>query len=131
MPTSEAQSTIRAGGSNSRTLRYSQPIGSTGDQPERPGRSLVTTDHDVIRRWAEARGGIPSTVAGTQRRETLAVLRFDFPWGGTGGSLEHVSWEEWFDAFDRRNLNFIYQETTTDGRQSNFFRLENPGREDA
>jgi hypothetical protein len=28
-------------------------------------------------------------------------------------------------------LNFIYQETKSDGTQSNFFRLENPQREDA
>lgn len=30
-----------------------------------------------------------------------------------------------------RGLNFIYQEQRSDGQQSNFFRLENPGREDA
>ena len=33
--------------------------------------------------------------------------------------------------FNSRRLNFIYQEQRGDGRQSNFFRLENPNREDA
>ena len=33
-------------------------------------------------------------------------------------------------AFDERRLNFIYQEHKADGSQSNFFRLENPGRGD-
>lgn len=121
---------VRQGPSNSRSIKYAQVIESTEDEPERAGRSLVTTNHDVIRRWAEERNGIPATVEGTKQRETLAVLRFDFPLGGTDGRLRHVSWDEWFNAFDRRGLNFIYQEQMTNGRQSNFFRLENPSRED-
>ena len=31
---------------------------------------------------------------------------------------------------DQGRLNFIYQEERSDGRQSNFFRLESPDRED-
>ncbi|MGC9670889.1 hypothetical protein ACNTMW_30625 [Planosporangium sp. 12N6] len=42
-----------------------------------------------------------------------------------------MSWDEWFGTVDRRRLNVIFQETLTDGRQSNFFRLETPEREDA
>jgi len=57
------------------------------------------------------------------------VLRFDF--GGESDNLRHVSWEEWFHSFDVRKLNFIYQEQTSDGAGSNFFRLESPDREDA
>jgi len=57
------------------------------------------------------------------------VLRFDF--GGESDNLRHVSWEEWFHTFDVRKLNFIYQEQTSDGAGSNFFRLESPDREDA
>ncbi len=57
------------------------------------------------------------------------MLRFDF--GDGSDKLRHVSWEEWFKTFDERQLNFIYQETKKDGTQSNFVRLENPGREDA
>jgi hypothetical protein len=55
----------------------------------------------------------------------VGVLRFDFPGGST--DLKHISWDEWFDAFDARKLNFIYQEHRIDGRESNFFRLQNPG----
>lgn len=110
--------------------KYSQVVDSPEDEPERAGRSLVTTSHEVIRRWAEERGAVPATVPGTRHGDHLGVLRFDFP-GYGGGDLEHVSWEEWFRTFDERNLNFIYQEQTSDGSQSNFFRLENPDREDA
>lgn len=120
---------IRRGPESSDSLKYSQEVTSPEDEPEREGRSLATTHHEVIREWAEARKGVPATVEGTGHDDHLGVLRFDF--GRGGNSLRHVSWDEWFETFDSRGLNFIYQEQRSDGRQSNFFRLENPGREDA
>ncbi|MEO3776192.1 hypothetical protein ABGB16_04900 [Micromonospora sp. B11E3] len=121
---------VRTGSHSSRSLRYSQEVTSVDDEPERPGRSLVTTDHEVIRRWAEARGAVPATVDGTEHDGHPGVLRLDFPAGGREDRLREISWQEWLDTFDRRRLNFIYQEQRSDGRQSNFFRLENPDRED-
>lgn len=120
---------VRTGEQSSSSLKYSQEVTSPDDEPERAGRSLVTTHHEVIRRWAEERGGRPSTVEGTEHDDHLGVLRLDF--GDRSDNLREVSWEEWFATFDARRLNFIYQEETSDGRQSNFFRLENPDREDA
>lgn len=120
---------VRTGSESSKTLKYSQEITDPDQDPERPGRSLVTTSHDVIRQWAEERGGRPATVEGTEHGNRLGVLRFDF--GDKTDRLREVSWDEWFATFDERRLNFIYQEERTDGRQSTFFRLENPDREDA
>jgi hypothetical protein len=120
---------IRHGDASSSSLKYSQEVTSTEDEPEREGRSLATTHHEVIRQWAEERGGVPATVEGTEHGDHLGVLRIDF--GGEDSNLRRVSWEEWFKTFDGRRLNFIYQEQRTDGTQSNFFRLENPEREDA
>ena len=120
---------IRHGDASSSSLKYSQEVTSTEDEPEREGRSLATTHHEVIRQWAEERGGSPATVEGTEHGDHLGVLRIDF--GGDDSKLRRVSWEEWFKTFDDRRLNFIYQEQRTDGTQSNFFRLENPEREDA
>lgn len=114
----------------SRSVEYAQEITSPDQRPERPGRSLVTTNHEVIRKWAEERRAVPATVPGTEHDGGLGVLRLDFP-GYGGEDLQEVSWEEWLGTFDRRGLNFIHQEETKDGRQSNFFRLENPSREDA
>jgi hypothetical protein len=119
---------VRQGPEASRSLQYSQEVTSTEDEPERVGRSLATTHHEVIREWAEARGGRPATVEGTEHGDHLGVLRFDF--GEPTDRLREVSWDEWFATFDARRLNFIYQETRTDGSQSNFFRLDNPERED-
>jgi hypothetical protein len=115
----------RTGKKASKSLDYSQEIKSTTDKPERNGRSLVTTDHEVIRQWAKSRRAVPSTVAGTQHDGHLGVLRFDFP-GYSGDRLVEVSWAEWFEAFDKRRLNFIYQERRSGGERSNFFQLENP-----
>ncbi|MDP9694846.1 UNVERIFIED_ORG: hypothetical protein J2X79_002414 [Arthrobacter globiformis] len=120
---------IRHGDAASSSLKYSQEVTSTEDEPEREGRSLATTHHEVIRQWAEERGGTPATVEGTEHGDHLGVLRIDF--GRDDSNLRRVSWEEWFKTFDGRRLNFIYQEQRTDGTQSNFFRLENPEREDA
>lgn len=120
----------RTGPETSRSVAYAQEITSTDDTPDRPGRSLVTTDHDVIRRWAEQRDAQPATVPGTEHGDHLGVLRFDFP-GYGGEELRHVDWDAWFRTFDARRLNFIYQEQRKDGSWSNFFRLESPDREDA
>jgi hypothetical protein len=120
---------IRTGKDTSKSLKYSQEVTSTDEEPEREGRSLVTTHHEVIKEWAEARNATPATVPGTEHGDHLGVLRLDF--GDDNDDLRHVSWEEWFTTFDDRRLNFIYQESRSDGRQSNFFRLESPDREDA
>ena len=120
---------IRTGSQSSKSLKYAQEITSLDDDPERAGRSLVTTSHEVIRQWAEERGGVPATVEGTEHGDRAGVLRFDF--GERTDKLRHITWEEWFRTFDERRLNFLYQEERKDGRQSTFFRLENPEREDA
>jgi hypothetical protein len=120
---------IRRGPDSSKSLKYSQEVTSPDDEPEREGRSLATTHHEVIRQWAEERDGVPATVEGTEHGDHLGVLRIDF--GGENDKLRHIGWEEWFETFDSRGLNFIYQEQRSDGQQSNFFRLENPNREDA
>jgi hypothetical protein len=119
---------LRTGDQTSKSLKYSQEVTSLDDDPERPGRSLATTSHEVIRAWAEERGGVPATVPGTEHGDHLGVLRIDF--GGDNDDLRKVSWDEWFGTFDARKLNFIYQEERKDGNQSTFFRLESPDRED-
>jgi Rho termination factor, N-terminal domain len=119
---------LRTGEQTSSSVRYSQEITSPDDEPEREGRSLATTSHEVIREWAQARDAVPATVEGTEHGDHLGVLRLDF--GGDSDALRHVTWDEWFETFDARRLNFLYQENRKDGSQSNFFRLESPDRED-
>ncbi|HEX7297443.1 MAG TPA: bifunctional DNA primase/polymerase [Solirubrobacteraceae bacterium] len=81
-----------------------------------------TTDHDEIRRWVEEHGGKPAMVRGTGDGEA-GVLRIDFPGGAGEDQLEHISWDEWFEKFDRENLAFLYQEQKASGEDSTFFKL--------
>jgi hypothetical protein len=87
-------------------------------------KSTTTTDHDEIRRWVEEHGGTPAIVKGTDGGgDAGGVLRIDFPGGAGEDQLQHVSWDEWFDKFDREGLAALYQERKADGDDSTFFKL--------
>jgi hypothetical protein len=81
------------------------------------------TDHDEIRRWAEERSARPSRVRGTGVGEDVGMIRLDFPGYSGGESLEEISWDEWFEQFDERNLALMVQDETPGGETSNFNRL--------
>lgn len=82
----------------------------------------TTTDHDEIRRWAEERGGQPARVKSTGGGDDPGIIRLDFPGYSGEGSLEKISWDDWFQKFDDSNLALIYDETTR-GQKSNFNKL--------
>lgn len=105
-------------------------IHSPDEQADRPGQTLATRSHEVIQHWAEERGGRPATVPDTEHDGRPGVLRFTFTDEGNN-RLQEISWDDWFRSFDERNLVFLYQDRKSDGSQSNFFRLDNPEREDA
>lgn len=112
-----------------RSVCDSHWIASPADHESRPGESLVTHSHDVIISWAEARNAMPATVPGTEHDGRLGVLRFDIPGWGSQQALEHVTWEQWFETFDERQLVMIFQEHMESGRPSNFFHFNSPFRE--
>ena len=85
--------------------------------------SNVTTDHQEIRRWAEERGGRPASVARTETDGEPGILRIDFPPYGNEGKLEDVSWDDWFEKFDERNLALIYSENSALDGTSYFNKL--------
>lgn len=87
------------------------------------GERQMTTDHDRIRAWVEERGGSPATVASTHEEDDAGIIRIDFPGYSGEGSLEKISWDEWFQKFDDSDLVFLYQETLASGGQSNFNKL--------
>ncbi len=81
-----------------------------------------TTDHSVIRKWVEERGGKPATVKGTAKRGEAGLLRIDFPGYSGEDTLEHISWEDFFDKFEQSKLAFLYQEDVH-GKVSRFNKL--------
>ncbi len=83
----------------------------------------VTTDHEEIQNWVEERGGSPARVKNTAKGGSGGLLRIDYPGFSGEDTLEKISWEEFFEAFDENNLAFLYQDETSDGKQSRFSKL--------
>lgn len=83
--------------------------------------SRITTDHDAIRCWAEQRGAKPVQVARSVDGDP-GTVRLEFP-GSRDNSLREISWEEWFQKFDRSKLAFLYQEQTANSERSSFCKI--------
>lgn len=83
-----------------------------------------TTDHKFIQRWVEERGGKPACVRGTGGKNDVGMIRVDFPGWSGGGSLEPISWDEWFKQFDENDLAFLYRDMRhSDGELDRFNKL--------
>jgi hypothetical protein len=80
----------------------------------------VTTDHEEIRNWVEERGGNPARVKSTDKAGSGGLLRIDYPGFSGEDTLEEITWDEFFAAFDANNLAFLYQDETKDGKESRF-----------
>ena len=84
----------------------------------------TTTDHDTIRKWVEERNGKPAFVKDTAKgKGAVGVLRIDFRSEKSQDTLEDISWDDFFKKFDESQLAFLYQEKTSDGSESRFFKL--------
>ena len=68
----------------------------------------TTTDHDVIRKWAGARGGKPARVKGTDDAKDPGLLRIEFD--EPEASLEPIDWEEFFEKLEERGLALLHQD---------------------
>lgn len=77
--------------------------------------SSTTRDHDAIRSWAEARDGHPAKVDTGGKG---GILRIDF--GEPEENLTRISWEEFFEIFDRNKLSFLHQDKTASDETSRF-----------
>ncbi|WP_394844558.1 hypothetical protein LZC95_46825 [Pendulispora brunnea] len=87
-------------------------------------QAVATTDHERIRRWAEERGGHPARVKRTSRgKGDTGILRIDFPGFSGEGTLEEISWKQFFDTFEKKELAFLYQDRTATGKPSRFAKL--------
>lgn len=113
----------------SKTTESAKWINTPDERADRDGQSLATRSHAVIEAWAAKRGGVPATVPSTEHGGEPGVLRILFD-KRDNPRLKEISWDEWFRPFDDRHLVFIFQQHKTDGSLSNFFRLDNPERDD-
>jgi len=90
--------------------------------------STQTHDHNKIKSWAEERGGVPAVVKDTSSSDSEGVLRIHFPDNSDSkDELEKISWEDFFDNFEKNKLDFLYQDKKSDGKQSTFHKFVNRG----
>ena len=81
------------------------PVYAEALKSARRGSQLrrYTREHDVIRRWAEERGGRPARVRGAE------VLRIAF--GQLPPNWEGLDWQTFFSSFDESRLAFLYEDS--------------------
>ncbi len=127
-PHHKATSSQHKDTSSQASAKHAQPAGKEG-QPTPRHTSKVTTDHETIRQWAEARDGKPSAVKRTGSQGEVGIIRIDFPGYSGEQSLEEISWDEFFEKFEESKLAFVYQEETAEGVRSNFNKLVKRERE--
>ena len=81
-------------------------------------RRFVTRDKQVIRGWAQRHRAEPATGEATPSGPATVVvndggagIRFNFP---AAARFRPISWDEWFENFDRHRLVFVYDEDVAD-----------------
>jgi hypothetical protein len=87
------------------------------------GTSNQTHDHQAIKEWTEKRKGIPARVKGTDKKGDQGVLRIHFPEFSKSDELEEISWDDFFEDFEKDNLDFLYQDKKENGETSTFHKL--------
>ncbi|GAB3361179.1 hypothetical protein GCM10027566_27440 [Arachidicoccus ginsenosidivorans] len=84
--------------------------------------SQTTTNHEAIKAWVEAREGRPS-IFQASKNDDSAILRIDIPGYSNENALMPISWDKFFKIFDSEALQFFYQDTTEEGKMSNFNKI--------
>jgi hypothetical protein len=72
----------------------------------------TTTDHETIRKWAEKHGGKPAAVRRTHQGGDVGIIRVMFPDAphSEHEELAEITWEEFFEEFDKRELALLYDD---------------------
>jgi hypothetical protein len=97
------------------------PVSRLHKRSSQMSDSETTTNHQVIKEWAEKREGRPATVRATEEDGHAGILRIDF--GPAEDRLEEIEWDEFFRKFDESDLAFLYQDRTKDGKLSRFHKF--------
>lgn len=72
----------------------------------------TTTDHEEIRHWAEGKGGKPAAVDRTHKKGAVGIIRLMFPDNPQSEheALVEISWDDFFQEFEKRQLALVYDE---------------------
>lgn len=102
---------------NSNISLFNQVEGLMAQSAETSGagpRAIATRDHEAIRRWGARHQAEPATGEATASGAATvhvhdggAGIRLNFP---GAGRFRPITWEEWFEHFDRHHLTFVHEE---------------------
>lgn len=79
-----------------------------------------TSNHDEIRKWAEAHNALPAEFASTSHDGEPRILAFILA-AQPPDDLQEVSWEQFFPVLDISGLALVYQQ----GSGSNLYEIVN------
>jgi hypothetical protein len=86
--------------------------------------SEKTHDHKKIQKWAEEREGVPAKIKNTGDESDDGVLRIHFPkHSASDDRFDEISWDDFFENFDKNNLDLLYQDKKADGEISTFHKF--------
>lgn len=87
-------------------------------------KSGETKDHELIKEWVESRNGIPAKIKGTGKNQDEGILRIHFPDNSENDEqFEEISWDDFFENFDKNKLIFLYQDEKDSGEKSTFHKF--------
>lgn len=70
----------------------------------------TTTEHALVRRLIEDREGYPAHLASSEGTGDSGLLQVGLAERDQGEDLKELSWEEFFEEFEEKDLAFAYQE---------------------
>lgn len=94
------------------------------------GETYSTQAREAIIQWTERRSGHAARVTGRHPYATtpfeaeVGALRLAFPGYASEEAVEPISWDDFFNEFERDGLYFVYRETDDDGNMSYDYRIE-------
>jgi hypothetical protein len=86
--------------------------------------SIATISHEDIKTWAEARKARPTRMRRFEEEPLEKRLRFRFP-DEEYPDEEDLSWQEFFDIFDRDRLEFYFEDVADEAvEQGNVYQFK-------
>lgn len=104
-------------------------VSSPDEHEDYPGQLLITRDTETIKAWAGARDATPILV-GDQGGDRLDQLALDIPGQAARDEGTAASWDDWSRTFATSDLRFVFQEHTSEGDVSTYYRLDPSSREE-
>ena len=75
----------------------------------------ATTDHALVRELVEQGDGYPAHLAESEGTGDGGLLRIGSERGDPDDSLKEISWDEFFDEFEEKELMLVYEDADDPG----------------